>query len=199
MKKQQLQVASRIQGSWSTALGGKKMLIGCRVPKEFFIASGSGESDITIHAGSFDEAMRDAGIENYNLMHYSSIMPAGAVEVPPPRDAVHGSVLETIMAVSNSECGVRATAGIVVGWAYDRRTGKKIGGLVAEHSSNEDEEHARRILKASIANMFKNRYDEETAELRDVRIITKSLVPNKRYGTAMVVIGFTSYEVPVIN
>ncbi|QQG40261.1 MAG: pyruvoyl-dependent arginine decarboxylase [Candidatus Aenigmatarchaeota archaeon] len=193
-----LKLASRLQGAWETGLTGEKISIGCRVPKEFFVTSGAGESDITIHAGSFDEAMRDAGIENYNLMHYSSIMPAGAVEVERPEGAVHGSVLETIMAVSNSETGVRATAGVVMGWVYDKRTGKKIGGLVAEHNSHEDEEHAVRMLRASVENMFKNRYGNE-AELRDVRIVTKSIVPEKRYGTAMVVVGFTSYEVPVLN
>lgn len=196
--KKQLKLASRFRGEWTTDLSGKKIAIGCRVPKAFFVTAGAGESDITIHAGSFDEAMRDAAIENYNLMHYSSIIPASAVEVKRPENAVHGSVLETIMAVSNSETGVRATAGVVIGWVYDR-TGKRVGGLVAEHSSHEDEEHATRMLRASVENMFKNRYNEEEYELRDVRIVTKSIVPEKRYGTAIVVIGFTEYEVPVLN
>ena len=47
------------------------VLIGCRIPKDYFITKGHGESDITIHAGSYHLALRDAGIEMCNLVYVS--------------------------------------------------------------------------------------------------------------------------------
>lgn len=178
----------------------KTILIGNRIPKEFFVTSGIGESDLTIHAGSFDEAMMAAGIENYNLMHYSSIMPAQAKRIQQPKKYVHGCVLETIEAVSNAEKGQRATAGIVFGWVVDKKTGKRIGGLVAEHNSHETEEYAKNELQKYIASMFESRFsNRDDVELKDVEILVRSIVPEKKYGTAMVVIGFSSHEVPVLD
>ena len=55
--------------------------IGNRIPKDFFWTTGSGESDITIHAGSFHLALKEAGISNFNIMSYSSIMPGIAKEI----------------------------------------------------------------------------------------------------------------------
>ena len=101
------------------------MLVGSRIPKDYFIAKGKGQSDITVHAGSYHLALRDAGIEMCNIMTYSSILPAVAAVVEKPERLVHGSVMETIMAVSNKKKGERATAGIMYGWLYDKVTGEK--------------------------------------------------------------------------
>ena len=51
------------------------MIIGQRVPRRFFVAIGRGESDVTVHAGSYHLALKDAGIEMCNIMKYSSILP----------------------------------------------------------------------------------------------------------------------------
>mgnify|MGYP001582426642 FL=1 len=82
-------------------LNTQNLLIGNRVPKDYFVTSGKGESDITIHAGSYHLALKEAGIESYNIMTYSSILPGIATEVPKPQGLVHGSVMESIMAVAH--------------------------------------------------------------------------------------------------
>ena len=51
------------------------MLVGNRIPKDFFVTTGTGESDLTIHAGSYHLALKNAGIEMCNIMTYSSILP----------------------------------------------------------------------------------------------------------------------------
>ena len=59
-----------------------EILIGNRIPKDFFITKGKGESDITVHAGSYHLALKDANIEMCNIMTYSSILPKiGSKEV----------------------------------------------------------------------------------------------------------------------
>ena len=64
--------------------------IGCRIPKEYFWVIGSGESDVGIETGSYDAALHMAGIENYNVMLYTSVLPPETVELSrlarhPPR------------------------------------------------------------------------------------------------------------------
>jgi len=169
------------------------MLIGNRIPYEYFITSGIGESDITIHAGSFDQALKDAGIHNANIITYSSIMPKKARKVE-KRELKFGSVAETIMAVANGEKGQRVTAGLIIGWVYDSKN-NKIGGLVAEYHGNDEEEKAKETLMRSIKEMFESRFPSDY-QLKDMEIYTRSFVPKKKYGTAIVAIVFVSYEYP---
>lgn len=176
------------------------IVVGNRIPRKFFWTSGIGESDITIHAGSYHLALKEAGIERYNIMVYSSIMPSIAIETTRPLqdEVVHGSVMETIMAVSSGAAGTRLTAGIVYGWLYKKATGKKYGGLVAEYSGNESEHDAEKSLRQSLDELYNNGFCEEYS-LKDIRMDIRSFVPKKRYGTAMVVIGFKDYIYPILQ
>lgn len=177
-----------------------KILIGNRIPKEYFVTSGCGESDVTVHAGSYDEALKEAGICNYNIIAYSSIMPRNAVRVDKPSNYVHGSVAEVIMATKSGHYGERLTAGIVVGWIKDKRAGEMLGGLVAEYNGYEDEEDATAELTDSIEGMFRSRYGpEDNMELANVEVYVRSFIPRKKFGTVMVDIVFTSYEYPVLQ
>lgn len=60
------------------------------IPNTFFITKGSGESDLELHAGSYHMALYDAGISDFNIMTYSSVLPATAklvtmddIDLPP--------------------------------------------------------------------------------------------------------------------
>jgi len=174
----------------------KLLLTGNRIPKDFFITSGVGESDITIHAGSYHLALKDAGIEMCNIMEYSSILPAIAKEIERPKNLVHGSVLESIMAVSHAEKGKRATAGLIFGWLFDKVTGKKYGGIVAEYRGNATEEEAKKTLKASLEELYKNGFSERF-ELKHIRTFVRSFIPKKKYGTALVALCFVNYVFPI--
>ena len=173
-----------------------RSLIGNRIPKDYFVTSGLGESDITIHAGSYHLALRDAGIEMCNIMSYSSIMPGIASEVQRPKILVHGSVMECITAVSNSISGQRATAGIIFAWLYDK-FGKKYGGLVCEYNGHDEISTAGRELKASLNELYTNGYNDKY-ELKDQKLITRSFTPHKKHGTAIVAICFLNYLYPVL-
>mgnify|MGYP001577917635 FL=1 len=179
-------------------LNTQNLLIGNRVPKDYFVTSGKGESDITIHAGSYHLALKEAGIESYNIMTYSSILPGIATEVPKPQGLVHGSVMESIMAVAHSEKGERATAGIIYGWLYDKETGEKFGGLVCENYGIETKEEIGGKLHQSLNELYFNGFSEKYG-LRDIRLTVESFVPQKKHGTAIVAICFTNYVFPVIG
>jgi arginine decarboxylase len=174
------------------------LLIGCRIPKDFFITEGTGESDITIHAGSYHLALKKAGIEMCNIMTYSSILPSIANQIKKPGKLVHGSVMETIMAVSDAEKGKRATVGIIFGWLHDKKTGEKYGGLVCEYNGELTETKARSQLKESLNELFVNGFSKKY-DLKKITLISKSFVPKKKYGTALVALCFTNYIFPHVK
>jgi arginine decarboxylase len=170
------------------------VLIGCRIPKDYFVTKGHGESDITIHAGSYHLALKDAGIEMCNIMTYSSILPAIATQIEKPEKLTHGQVMETIMATCNSKKGQQATAGIIYGWLYDKN-GQRYGGLVCEHNGPITRQEIEKRLSASLQELYKNGYSEY--ELRDINLFIESFKVKKKFGTALVALCFTNYEVPM--
>ncbi len=169
-----------------------------RIPKDFFITEGTGQSNITIHAGSYHLALKNAGIENCNIMTYSSILPKVANLIVKPKKLVHGSVMETIMAVSNSKKGKRATAAIIFGWLYDKKTNEKYGGLVCEYNGTKTEKEAGEELKQSLDELYFNGYSENF-ELKETKLIITSFIPEKKFGTAIVALCFTNYLLPLIE
>lgn len=175
-------------------------LIGNRIPRDYFITKGGGESDITIHAGSYHLALREAGIEMANIMTYSSILPREATEVDAAESKsriVHGEVMESIMAVAHATKGGRATAGIIFGWLHDAETGERYGGLVCEYNGGFDGLTASTALMSMLGELHQNGY--EHFQLRDVEMHLHSVEPEKEFGTALVAICFISYEVPLFS
>lgn len=174
------------------------ILIGNRIPKDYFVTTGTGESDIQVHAGSYHLALKEAGIEPYNIMTYSSILPGIAREIAKPAKLPHGCVMETITAAASTTKGKRATAAIIYGWLHERKSGKRYGGLVCEYNGNLAEKAAGASLRASIDELYTNGFSERY-ELREITLHTKSFVPKKKYGTAIVAICFVNYVVPVLG
>jgi arginine decarboxylase len=173
----------------------KQTLFSNRIPKDFFVTKGKGESDITVHAGSYHLALKDADIEMHNITRYSSILPGIARKIRKPKNRVHGSVMEVIEAASTAQKGKRATAGIIYGWLYDKKTKQKYGGLVCEHYGSVSEEEIRRRLKASLNELYTNGYSKKF-HLRGIEMNTESFVPKKKYGTALVALCFVNYVYP---
>ena len=182
------------QQKTETTLQG--VLIGNRIPKDYFVTKGCGESDITVHAGSYHLALKEAGIEMANIMTYSSILPGIATEIRKPSHIEHGAVMETIMAVANGRKGEEISAGIIYGWLTDRETGKKYGGLVCEHNGNYFESELKHKLQASLNELYYNGF-EERYHLGETKMITQSFTPRKKFGTALVALCFNNYFIPV--
>ncbi len=174
---------------------GKQVLAGKRIPRDFFIAQGNGESDISIDAGSFHLALKDAGIEMCNIMTYSSVLPAIAREIERPISLVHGSVMETIMSKATCAKGESCTAGLILGWLYDKKTGEKHGGLVCKYQDSLKDECIEK-LRLSLDELYSNGFSVEY-ELREVKVLTETVTPRKRFGTAVVALCFVNYLIPL--
>jgi len=170
-------------------------LLGNRVPQDYFITKGAGESDITIHAGSFHLALKEAGIERANIMSYSSIMPGIAREIEQPMDYEHGEVMESILSAGNCRKGERISVGIIHGWLYHSQTQERIGGLVCERQGDYSTDELHEQLHLSLQELYTNGFDDDY-DLKDITINTESIIPTKEYGTALVAICFVNHVYP---
>lgn len=174
------------------------IITGMRVPKDFFVTTGTGQSDIAIHAGSYHLALKQAGIEMCNIMTYSSILPAIAHEIERPPSLMHGAVMETILAQADAVKGGEATAGIIYAWLHERKTGKKYGGLVCEYHGDHSPEQVSRQLSDMLMELYSNGFSQEFKIQRPHRIIA-TVKPEKNYGTAVAALCFVNYVFPIQN
>ena len=196
---QQISRQKTIQKQQSYTKVGE-LIMGTRVPYEYFIVQGSGESNLGYHPGAFDVALEKAGgIQDYNHVVYSSILPKEAVRIPaPPKTYDHGAVLESITAEAGKGqiSPKRLTAGIVI--AKILKKGELIGGLVAEYSGDGTKDECKKFLKENMCGMIERRYGKKDVTTEDEFFI-ESIEPKSKYACAMVVLGFTSYKVPLLE
>lgn len=178
----------------------KEVIIGNRVPYQYFRTTGFGESDIAVHAGSYHLALKAAGIERANIMTYSSILPTGVEEVEQPDDYIHGEVMECIMASCTATKGEYAFAGIITGMLYEKESGKMFGGLVCENSLAtkhiKDVAGMVKTLEASLDELYRNGFDNKY-DLREIKYLTTYKQVAKQFGTAVCALCFISYKVPI--
>jgi len=121
---------------------------------KFFITAGKGRANTLLN--SFDAALLDAGVGNYNLIKVSSILPEGFVEVDSV-DLPEGSLLPIAYgAVSEFEEGKRITAAIAVAIP------DKGVGVIMEYSGDLPEEEARMKVETMA---------REAIEMRGARLV----------------------------
>ena len=106
--------------------------------------------------------------------------------------------MESITAVANSEKGQRATAGIIFAWLFDKITGERYGGLVCEYNGHDEVQVAEELLRASLNELYTNGYDDKF-DLKDHTLNTRTFIPTKKHGTALVAVCFLNYVYPRLN
>jgi arginine decarboxylase len=174
--------------------------IGCRIPKEYFWVIGWGESDVGIETGSYDAALHMAGIEDYNVLLYTSVLPPEAAELPHLPDIHHGSVLEGILAVQHTDKpGTRITAGLLLAKVYRNSDNTFLGGFACEYAGTGSVEEAETNLREAMQQLFARRYQTRFYKLEFGKSVVRTYTPKKSFGTILVGIGFASYLVPVLK
>jgi arginine decarboxylase len=185
-----------------------RLVIGNRIPKDYIVTRGFGDTDIgpgnnPWETGAFDMALQAAGIENFNILKYTSVIPPEATEIPIERARAlyyhPGAAMEAIIAQTNGYKGDRICAGL--GRIFVRRISDKkpIVGYAAEYVGNGDKDEARRLLHKSLINIFLRRYDPGEYEVYGERFCIQEHIVKNKYGTVISVIGFLSYIYPVFG
>jgi arginine decarboxylase len=174
--------------------------IGCRIPKDYFWVIGWGESDVGIETGSYDAALHMAGIENYNVVLYTSVLPPEAVELQQLPEIHHGSVLEGIIAIQHTDKpGTRITAGLLLAKVHHISDGSYLGAFACEYAGNGSVEEAHTNLHEAMQQLFARRYQSRFYRLEFGKSVVRTFTPEKSFGTILVGIGFASYLAPVLE
>ena len=140
------------------------IILGNRVPYEFFITQGKGESDagskgLPYETGSYDAALFDAGIQNTNVIEYTSVMPTESKEITKEEGLKRlqwGEVIECIKAQANGKRGSKISAAVITTSVTDPK-GKYLGGFACEYSGSGTREEVEQSLLQSIVGMIERR------------------------------------------
>lgn len=140
------------------------LTLGNRIPYEYFLTKGKGESSagskgLPYETGSYDAALNVAGIENTNVIEYTSVIPIEAKQISKEEGLKRlkwGEVLECIKAQSNGRRGSKVSAAVMTTTIEDPK-GKYLGGFACEYSGSGTREEAENSLGQSIAGMIKRR------------------------------------------
>jgi arginine decarboxylase len=197
------------------------MILGNRVPYEYFITKGKGESNagskgLPYETGSYDAALNDAGIQNTNVIEYTSVMPTESKEISKDEGLKRlqwGEVLECIKAQSNGEKGSKISAAVMTTSITDPK-GQFLGGFACEYSGEGSRKEAEISLSTSIAGMIKRR---GYGNMKGIKLYTdnktdtgyiihpgkvfvyEQLDVKEEHGTVFTAICFVSYRFPVLN
>jgi pyruvoyl-dependent arginine decarboxylase len=200
----------------------KDIILGNRVPYEYFITSGVGESDagsvgLPYETGSYDEALTKAGIENANVIEYTSVIPTHACEITKEAGLKRlqwGEVLECIKAQANGPKGSFISSAVMTTTVKDP-SGKYLGGFACEYSGKGTRPQAEKSLEDSITGIIERRnygtikggaklYQENITDkgysIYPGKIfVYEGLKVNKHHGTVLTSICFVSYKFPVLK
>ena len=188
------------------------MRIGARIPEQYVVVKGAGQSDFgpgisPYETASYDIALLDAGIDNFNIVKYTSVIPPQAKQISMEEAKKqnlfhHGMVLESIMAQVNGTHGEHLCAGVGTMKVYRESAAGNIliGGFAAEYEGHESETKADQVLRQALQQIYDRRYvgiygDAADYFMADVETHTKDLVVDDKYGTVLVALGFLSFAV----
>jgi pyruvoyl-dependent arginine decarboxylase len=206
------------------------IVLGNRVPYEYFVTKGRGESDagsqgLKYETGSYDQALTEAGIENCNIVEYTSVIPTVAKEISREeglRRLQWGEVLECIKAQTNGAKGSFISSAVMTIYVYDRNR-QWLGGFAVEYSNtmkqkSSEEEEKKRIetsLSESIKELIERRglgkingllrlYQDNVTDKGFIihpgkDFVYSTLNVKKKHGTVLSSLCFVSYQVPVLG
>jgi arginine decarboxylase len=177
-----------------------------RIPEKYIVAMGAGQSnfgpgDDPWETTAYDIALLGGGIENCNIVKYTSVIPKEAelISLSQAKDEGlmhHGMVLECIMAQTNGNQGQHICAGVGT-FEVHNRDNELIGGFAVEYEGAGSPEKAQKMLAKSMDGLFKRRsYPGRGYHMRNKEFHIKDLVVDDKYGTVLVGLCFVSFVVP---
>ena len=200
------------------------LILGNRVPYEFFITQGKGESNagskgLPYETGSYDAALFNAGIQNTNVIEYTSVMPTESKEITKEEGLKRlqwGEVIECIKAEANGKRGTKISAAVITTSVTDPK-GKYLGGFACEYSGSGTREEAEQSLLQSIIGMIQRRGYGVMKESSKMQLYKDNVTDNgytihpgkkfiyeyldvtKEHGSVFTAICFVSYKFPALK
>ena len=200
------------------------IILGNRVPYEYFMTKGKGESDagsegLPYETGSYDAALFEAGIQNANIIEYTSVMPTESKQISKEEGLKRlqwGEVLECIKAQSNGKKGSKISAAVMTTSVIDPK-GKYLGGFAVEYSGSGTKQEAETSLAESVTGiierrgygklkgggnliMYKDNITDNGYKIHPGKIFEyENLDVTKKHGSVFTAICFVSYKFPTLK
>lgn len=151
------------------------------VPKEFFVTSGNASSPVS-ELNAFDQALKNAGIAQCNLVEVTSILPKGCLERTWV-DIPVGAITYAVIARMNGTEG--ENIGAAIAWSWEK-SGKC--GIVAETHGYMDEAALLELAEWKIKEMAKIR----EIEINEIHYKYETMrVPMDNYGCVLAALVFS--------
>lgn len=149
------------------------------IPRKYFVVKGKGVSR-TSPLVAFNNALKDAGIHQLNLVPVSSILPPDAVEES-YRELPPGSITFVVLSEVRARGPARISAGI--SWAR----GEPHGYVLEHHDSCPASE-----TRLALEKMWSEVIESESVALEAPRYVVEELVvPEGVYGSVLAALVFT--------
>jgi pyruvoyl-dependent arginine decarboxylase (PvlArgDC) len=188
------------------------LVLGNRIPYEYFVTMGHNDTDLgpgddPWETGSYDLALMDASIENFNVLKYTSVLPPESREInlSQAREYFHhGAAIETIMSDLNGAKGDTLCTGVGRIWV-NTLDGALVGGFAAEYKKKynqtvvpEDEARsaAKDALHTSLMGEVNRRYNGSEYQFSEPTYAIDYLPVQKKYGTSLVALCWVNYIFP---
>ena len=150
------------------------------IPRTFFVTSGNASSPVS-ELNAFDQALKNAGIAQCNLVSVTSVLPKGCAQIEVTR-IPDGAI--TYAVIARMDGGEGENIGAAIAWAFDK---KGECGIVAETHGFMDEEALLEIAEWKIMEMAKIR----EIEIGKVKYEFQTLkVPMDNYGCVIAALVF---------
>jgi arginine decarboxylase len=150
------------------------------MPRRFFVTSGKAYSP-TSELNAFDQALKNAGIAQCNLVSVTSVLPKDCKQTKPVEIPV-GAITYAVIARMDGQEGEHI--GAAISWAFDK---KEKYGIVAETHGYMDEKALFELAEWKIKEMAKIR-EIKTAKI-NYKLQTLK-VPMDNYGCVIVTLVF---------
>lgn len=188
------------------------LVLGNRIPYEYFVTMGHNDTDLgpgddPWETGSYDLALMNASIENFNVLKYTSVLPPESKEInlSEAREYFHhGAAIETIMSDLNGVQGDTLCTGVGRIWV---RTldGSLVGGFAAEYKKRYENQTvpekearaaAKEALHTSLMGEVNRRYNASEYQFSEPTYAIDYLPVEKKYGTSLVALCWVNYIFP---
>jgi arginine decarboxylase len=191
------------------------LVLGNRIPYEYFVTMGHNDTDLgpgddPWETGSYDLALMNASIENFNVLKYTSVLPPESREITLSEARKyfhHGAAIETIMSDLNGVKGDTLCTGVGRIWVRTPE-GELVGGFAAEYKKKYENqtvpeeqarEEAKKALYTSLMGEVNRRYNASEYQFSDPTYAIDYLQVQKKYGTSLVALCWVSYIFPQIE
>jgi len=163
------------------------------LPLQYYFAKGSGQCDLNIEGGAYQNAMFDMNAGNlYNVDLY--LLPSSITKIGKPSNLDLGQCAPAVICKINGVQGENISSCIVIGWMQKEKDGDVQFGILTKAGVVEDESIAFERCKTMLNKIASEYYPDYI--IKETEHLSNSIHVSQKYGTAITAIVFNEMTLP---